>query len=282
MQPNQDMQSVISAQNSNNMMQNGGNMMRNGGKSEEKMSKKQIVGMVILCLVAIAGVLFGIYGMNSQNEQVKELMTRATDAEEKVAKLETSKKSGSDGGTIEITDLNEGVTEAADSVSLRQNPIIKSNNPDEEYSFIFSSSVNNSLDKDNISIRIKDGDITECTVGHKEYTGTGGGYTITNMNNCNITGLNGKVYKVIGFWSGQMKMNDNIGFIMQDGTVQYFDFNNAVSNNDFSVKKANIDGFVVDAFDVGVDPTGSPMGGHVATVFILSDGSSVKYSEAML
>ena len=109
-----------------------------------------------------------------------------------------------------------------------------------------------------------------------------GGYTIKDGRECNITGLNGKIYKVVDFWAGHMKMNENIGFIMQDGTVQYFDFNNAVANNDFSVKKLNINGFVIDAFDMGIGSTESPIGGYVATIFVLSDGSNIKYTESML
>ncbi len=273
----------ISMPNESNATDTGA-MQKVMDSDESKMSKKQIVGMVILCLVALAGVLFGIYGMNSQNEQIAQLTTRVEDAEEKVTKLETNKVkiTDSDGGTTIITDLNDDASKVGDSVSMRQNPVVRSSDSDEEYSFTLNSTVDNELDANNIFVRIKEGDVTECTVGHREYTGTGAGYTVSKIDNCDITGLNGKVYKVIGFWAGQMKTNENIGFIMQDGTVQYFDFNNAVSNNDYSVKTAKIDGFVVDAFDVGVGPTESSVGGYVTTVFILSDGSIVKYSEAML
>ena len=241
---------------------------------ERKMSKKQIIGMVILSLVAIGGVLFGIYGMSSQNEQIAELTVKVKDAEGKATQLETEK--------ITITDADGGVTEITDSVPVRQNPIIKSVNSDEEYSFSYNSTIDTDSNIDYISIRIKDGEISGCSVGHKEYTGVNGGYTVKDLSECDVTGLNGKIYKVVGFWAGQMKMNENIGFIMQDGTVQYFDFNNAVANNDFSVKKLNIDGFVVDALDMGVGSTGSSAGGYVATVFVLSDGSNVKYTESML
>ena len=73
---------------------------------KSKMSKKQIIGLVVLSLIAIGGVLFGIYGMNSQNEQIAQLTVRATDAEGKVAQLETNQITivDSDGGTTEITD----------------------------------------------------------------------------------------------------------------------------------------------------------------------------------
>ena len=82
-----------------------------GGKpagEKNKMSKKQIVGLVVLSLIAIGGVLFGVYGMNSQNDQIAQLTIRATDAEGKVAQLETEKITitDPDGGTTEITEMN--------------------------------------------------------------------------------------------------------------------------------------------------------------------------------
>lgn len=78
-------------------------------KAEEnsKMTKKQIIGLVILSLIAIGGVLFGIYGMNSQNDQIVKLNERATEAEKKAAQLGTEE--------IAITEPNGSVIEVADS-----------------------------------------------------------------------------------------------------------------------------------------------------------------------
>ena len=59
------------------------------GDEKNKMSKKQIIGLVVLSLIAIGGVLFGVYGMNSQNEQIAELKGQVSSADEKVAQLET-------------------------------------------------------------------------------------------------------------------------------------------------------------------------------------------------
>ena len=85
---------------------------------KSKMSKKQIIGLVVLSLIAIGGVLFGIYGMNSQNDQIAELKARATDAEKKVATLEAEE--------MTVEELDEDVVEVADtgvSNELAQNLI---------------------------------------------------------------------------------------------------------------------------------------------------------------
>ena len=55
---------------------------------KSKMSKKQIIGLVVLSLIAIGGVLFGIYGMNSQNDKIAELKGQVSSANEELAKLD--------------------------------------------------------------------------------------------------------------------------------------------------------------------------------------------------
>ena len=77
---------------------------------KSKMSKKQIVGLVVLSLIAIGGVLFGVYGMNSQNEQIAQLTVRATDAERKVSSLETGKTT--------ISDLDKETADITDSATI--------------------------------------------------------------------------------------------------------------------------------------------------------------------
>lgn len=81
-----------------------------------KMSKKQIVGLVVLSMIAIAGVLFGVYGMSSQQEKISELTVRAEDAEGKVAKLiETEKVTieQPDGTIAEVANSNKIPNELA-------------------------------------------------------------------------------------------------------------------------------------------------------------------------
>ena len=246
------------------------NMMTQGVSAKKK-GKGAILGMILLGILAVGGISFGVWEMLDANTQKEQLNSQISTLKQQNNELQGK-----------LSEATSKPTDTTDSASAQQNPIVKSNSSDEEYSFSYNSTIDTDSNIDYISIRIKDGDVSGCSVGHKEYTGANGGYTVKDISECDVTGLNGKIYKVVGFWAGQMKMNENIGFIMQDGTVQYFDFNNAVANNDFSVKNLNIDGFVVDALDMEVGSTGSSAGGYVATVFVLSDGSNVKYTESML
>lgn len=239
-----------------------------GEAEKTKMSKKQVIGLVVLSLIAVGGVLFGIYGMNSQNEQIAQLTVRATDAEGKVAELETDKITiaGPD-GTTEITD--------SAAVLNFQNPVIKSNDPGLKYSLgMKSSNVPEGSSGKYIIINVDEGRNISCTkwlIGDS-YEG-----------DCAVSGLSGEVYKIVEFGEGQENSGNSIGFIMTDGTVQYFPLWEAVLNDDYSIRgTANIDGYVVDALDIAVSPTDSPVGGYGSTVFVLSDGSYVKYDKSIV
>ena len=57
-----------------------------------------------------------------------------------------------------------------------------------------------------------------------------------------------------------------------------------MKNNDFSIKgKLNVDGFVTDAIEITAGPTDPGVaGGYGSTIFILKDGTYVKFDETML
>lgn len=265
---------------SENNIQNGmnapaaptGNNVAQGASSGEaektKMSKKQVIGLVVLSLIAVGGVLFGIYGMNSQNEQIAQLTVRATDAEGKVAELETEKEAA-----VEPEETMEIVDSAA--VLNFRNPVIKSNNSSEKYSLgLKSSNVPEGSSGKYIMINVDEGRNINCTKWL-----IGGSYD----GDCVVSGLNGEIYKIVEFGEGQENSGNSIGFIMTDGTVQYFSLWEAVLNDDYNIRgTANIDGYVVDALDIAVGPTDSPVGGYGSTVFVLSDGSYVKYDKSMV
>lgn len=243
---------------------------------KDKMSKKQIIGLVVLSLIAVGGVLFGVYGMNSQNEQIAELTAKVSDAEEKAAAIETEK--------IEIAEP-EG-EEIADITVNSQNPVVRSSDPDEGFLLNFNATVYGDPNANNVFMTVENGEIVACEIGKKEYAASNGGeaasYSVSKVKDCVINGVSGKIYKVVDFWAGQMKMDDNIGFILEDGTVEYVKFSDLIANSEVNVKKLNVGGPVVDAFDVGVHPTNSSVGGYVSTVFVLGNGEVVKYSEAMV
>ena len=77
-----------------------------------KMSKKQIIGLAVLSLIAVGGVLFGIYGMNSQSEHIAELTTKMERAEKKVKELNEFDSSNYDVEMVEdeIVEDEESIT----------------------------------------------------------------------------------------------------------------------------------------------------------------------------
>ena len=73
---------------------------------------------------------------------------------------------------------------------------------------------------------------------------------------------------------------------MEDGTVQYLKLQEAFDNMDFNIKdKINIDGFVTDIFNIGAgfyDDNGEFLGSGGSTVFILRDGTYLKYDPSSM
>lgn len=247
------------------------NMMKQGVSAKKK-GKGAVLSMILLGILAVGGISFGIWEFYSAGRQKEGLNTQINALKQENNELLDKLN--------EITDISNSTN--TNPTRMEQNPIILSDDPNEEYSFSLDSKVYVESGADNILIRIQDGEITNCSVGRREYMGTNGGYAVTELNDCRVTGLTGKIYKVVEIWAGHMNIDENIGFIMQDGTVQYFNFNNAVANNDYSVKELNIDGFVVDAFNIAVGQVGYSASGYSTTAFVLSDGSIIKYDESML
>lgn len=245
-----------------------------GGKSDSKpagekskMSKKQIVGLVVLSLIAIGGVLFGIYGMNSQNDQIAELKARATDAEGKVAQLETEKITieEPDGGTTEITDS---------APSVQQNPIIIATEPS-VYSVQHNIPVyiQGSENNDKMYFYLKNGQFDQCYLSN------------STVGDCDVSGLPGSLYKMATIYEGNGLGSEKIGFLASDGSVYYAPIYSeidgmAVVNKEFVAKKANIDGFVKDIISINYGDMNSHYG-HASTVFVMGDNSLVKYDASM-
>ena len=76
----------------------------------DKMSKKSIIGMTILTVVALAGVAFGIWGISEKNRAENDLAVKITEATGKVTDFVTDKiTSVSEDGTVtEIMDAVAG------------------------------------------------------------------------------------------------------------------------------------------------------------------------------
>lgn len=236
----------------------------------DKMSKKSIIGMTILTVVALAGVAFGVWGISEKNRAENDLAVKITEATGKVTDFVTDK----------ITSVSEDgtVTEIMDAVAGKsyRNPIIESN--DSKYGYSENLTSTNvyvgHTDPYTLWIRIKNGIVSHCDV-----TAADG----SNSEDCQITGLTDSVYKVIEFGKGQDNGNNYIGFILTDGTVAYIPLYEAVENKDFAIRGTlDIDGYVTDAVEVSVSPEYGAIGGYGSTVFVLSDGTYVEFDESML
>ena len=118
-------------------------------------------------------------------------------------------------------------------------------------------------------IGIKNGEIIECR------------YSIGDAD-CTISGINGKIYKGVVFGEGHDSDGYYQGFLMEDGTVQYFKLAGADEKTSYKIEGTlKIDGVVIDVVSFNVSDL-EAQGGYGSTVFVLSDGSIVKFNESML
>jgi len=74
----------------------------------EKMSKKSVIGLIVLTIIALAGVAFGVWGMMGKDQAEKDLAIKIKEANGTVTEIETDKIVSTDeNGTVtEITDTN--------------------------------------------------------------------------------------------------------------------------------------------------------------------------------
>ena len=239
---------------------------------KKKMPKGAFIGISILSIVTLASVAFGVYGMFSQSQKISDLETQ-------IANCANTDTGASNNEATATTCPDNTIIENA--ISKYKNPVI-STNSDKTYAIFFESSRNN--DNIRVSIGVRDGQIEKCTLEIKTYLDEYGINSSKQVGECNITGLSGKIYKIIEIEYGHDNLYNNIGFIMDNGTVQYIPLFDAIENNDFSIKGAlNIDGYVIDAFRVGAGPADpNAHGGYNTTIFVLSDGSYLEYSDSML
>lgn len=221
---------------------------------QDKPKKKTgpVLGMMLLVILALGGVGFGVWEMMDGNTQ-KDALNQQISALKK-----------------QNSELQEKID------NDHNNPTIKSTDSDEKNAlWFYSSNVywDGSGNHKNLVIEIDESQNISCQIRLNGVP----------SEDCVISGLEGNVYKIVEFGSGQDNYENNVGFIMTDGTVKYLPLHNSVLNNNFSIRGSVIlDGYVVDAFDVAVSPTSSSVGGHNATVFVFRDGSYKKFDKSML
>lgn len=236
-----------------------------------KKSKKKnsmMIGMVLLATLAVCGIGFGVWAMLrgeqrvvKLNEQITELNNNIAERDERITQLENS-------GTAEEGDggADEGSING-DNV----NPVLpKSNNPDSVDRVFFVSDGN-----PRVRILVEGGELSSCSFESDE--NRDGGW---NSEECDLGDVGGKIYKVVSF-GGTQEYDPYIGLIMADGTVRYFSFYNAINNRDFTLKTLKLNGEVVDAIKITSGPSKVPAGGYVTNVFVLKNGSVVRFDESM-
>lgn len=223
-----------------------------------------ILTTILLFLIAAGGVGFGVWAYMDGNTQKDQLNSQISTLQQQNAELQ-SKLDGN--GTISVSggsadsDVNP-VIEAGDGFVYR----VHYESP--KYSI-------NVDDFKTINIGVEDGKVTYCGInfsGNRETEA------------CEISGLSGDIYNIVDFTPPAQEASSlNIGFIMTDGSVEYLSFMDAMENNNFNVKKLNIDGSVVNAITVGhgsSDP--NVVGSGVVTVFVMNDGTLVELDGSML
>lgn len=245
---------------------------------EKKNSKGMVAGLIILAVLAVAGIAFGIFEMMQASNKDGQI----ADLNQQVTNCANAGKTETENTTVTCPDG----TVVENVVSGYKNPVIEAIDSNYAYNVDFESSFIYNNEANIVSIVIKDGKVDSCATYDRTFEEGNDGnisYKSRLIDNCEVTGIEGEIYKVVEFGSGHMNMQNKIGFIMTDGTIKYIPMYDAVENNDFSIKDSlKIDGYVVDAVNVAVKDIGRGYGGYRATVFVLSDGTTLEYNDSLL
>ena len=249
-----------------------------GGEAGKQKKMGSAILMAVLVILALGGVAFGAFAMVTsgseiakKDDEISKLKVQVGQADGTKAELETE--------TITITNPDGSTTEIAGG-GVTSNPVISAEAP-VTYTIGFTSS--NYLGGENgaeqLMLSVRDGEINNCAIF--EVTDA---YSKRLSRECQINGLSGEVYKIVEIGEGQANQDDVIGFVMTDGTVQYMPFYESMRSGSYTIKGTmNVGGFVRDVIgDVNVWNTEVPAGGYGTTIFVLGDGSFVKYDSSML
>lgn len=214
-----------------------------GSEKPKKNLSSQIL-MIVLAVLAIAGVAFGaIMGL---------------------------------GG-------NKGGNNTAGGVF--ENPVIKDATGVATWSEYYESSRLYVNGTKTVGITVQNGEVNSCEIQGLVETPSedGKGVMIEGETvDCIVSGLTKDIYKVVEFGKGISPEDFNLGFIMTDGTMYYIKTASAIENNNFAVKQVNVDGYVVDAIKIDIEPTEENPGGGLSSVLVLQDGSVVEFENSML
>ena len=232
-----------------------------------------ILTIVLLALLAAGGIGFGVWAMMDGNSQVAK-------KDEQIADLRGQLAEKSEAVVEDITVVD---VETEGNV-VYKNPVIKPTNSEESYRLNFDFSASSGGEGFyTFKISVKNGSIESCKINRETYEG-GLSTPSVSTTECSITGLEGEIFKVITFGDEAAPIMNRIGFVMVDGSVKYtLPMSEIVSNNDLGIKGSlKINGKVSDALTPDLINESNGYGLAYVTVFILSDGSYVQYSDSMM
>ncbi|MBO7560451.1 hypothetical protein J6T21_00200 [Candidatus Saccharibacteria bacterium] len=196
------------------------------------------------------------------------------DSSNKAAELKKIKKQFAGGEEVVI----DGETVSPGSKA--KNPVISGANPD-IYNIEYES-INYELDDGatyRFSLAIRDGEVFTCS--SKEFRSSPEGYKETNRK-CAVNNVSGKIYKVFDILDADDSQNDLLGFLLEDGTIDFVKIYVGLKNMQFNVLgKINAGGFVSDAMKIKAFQQDSISGKEVV-VFTLPDGKYAQYKKSML
>lgn len=244
---------------------NGGNMfsmtdatVANSGAAAPDNKKNLLIYIACgaITLISIIIAIFSFMDSSSKAAEIKKLKKQITSGEEVVI----------DGQTV--------------SGTRTKNPVISAPGP-EVYNVEYSS-INYELDNGttyHFSLAVRDGEVFTCTA--KEFSSTSDGYKENNKQ-CAVNNVSGKIYKVFDIIDPSDSQNDLLGFVLEDGTIDFVKIYVGLKNMQFNVVgKINPGGFVTDVMTIKAFQQDSVSGKEVVG-FTLSDGSFVQYKKSML
>lgn len=224
------------------------------GAPAKKSSKGMIYGMIIFMILAIGGIGFGVWAMMDGNMQKANLEKQISDLRAQNNQLQEQIAEGGNGG-------DDGGTNA-----LPKNPVIPPEDNNELVSFFYQfNSADSDFNPASLEVSIADGVISSC---------------IFNNSNCSVNGISGKIYKMADLVRGQAPGDERLAFLMEDGSVYYVSTYDQNDDGSFTAKKLAIDGFVKDIIKTSIHMKEG--GGYLDTIFVLGDGTFLRYTEVDL
>ena len=241
------------------------NEMATGANEKKKGGNGMLIGLVLCVIAAVAGIGFGVWAMMDGNSQKDNYEKRISSLKSQINELQNKE-------TVEHEDTasvieNDNSKDSDSGVDADSGG--RSQSYSEPGSFLFATEGN-----PRISIMVKNSSLSRC---YFETDNDRNGSWDTKE--CALGVVDG-IYKAISFGPSH-DADPYVGFIMKDGSVKYFSFFDAMNKNEYTLKTLNLDGKVVDSLKMTSDDEGG-IGGYVTNVFVLDDGTFVKFDNSMV